>query len=189
VFVGEEVCRTEEWLTASIDFTKNIFMTIGLLRPLPGFLHPIVGPLLPSTRQLDKQLRHIQKELLGPMIKKRREMEASGNPHYEKPDDFLQWMMDLASNENDSNSDNLAHRLLGITSMAVVHTSAMTITHILYDLIVMPQWLEPLRNEIKETSPDWKSATQANLLALKRMDSFLKESQRFNPPGECKSIR
>lgn len=184
VFVGEEICRDEEWLSASIDFTKDIFMTVGLLRPVPKFLHHIVGPLLPSSRRLDRQLKHIQQELLGPMIQKRRETEASGDPKYQKSDDFLQWMMDLARNDNEGHSDNLSHRLLGITSMAVVHTSAMALTHLLYDLLAMPQWLEPLRAEIKTTIPDWKSASQADLVQLKRLDSVLKESQRFNPPGE-----
>ncbi|GAB1199975.1 hypothetical protein APSETT444_009335 [Aspergillus pseudonomiae] len=184
VFVGPEICRSEKWLAASIDFTKNIFMTIALLRPIPSFLHPIVGSILPSSRSLDTQLRYVQDELLGPEIARRRQKEASGDPDYEKPDDFLQWMMDLAQNDNEGDPRNIAHRLLGLTSMAVVHTSAMSITHGLYDLITMPQWLEPLRQEIQKVLPDWKSTTYSNLVALRHLDSFLKESQRFNPPGE-----
>ncbi|KAB8272529.1 cytochrome P450 [Aspergillus minisclerotigenes] len=184
VFVGPELCRTEKWLTASIDFTKNIFMTITLLRPIPSFLHPIIGPMLPSSRSLDTQLRYVQDELLGPEIVKRRQRQASGDPDYEKPDDFLQWMIDLAQNDKEGDPGNIAHRLLGLTSMAVVHTSAMSITHGLYDLITMPQWLEPLRQEIQEIMPDWKSSSYSSLVSLRRLDSFLKESQRFNPPGE-----
>jgi cytochrome P450 len=164
-------------------------MTIGLLRPVPKFLRHIVGPLLPSSRRLDRQLKRIQRELLGPMIEKRRKMEASGDSGYQKPDDFLQWMMDLARNDNEGNSDNLAHRLLGITSMAVVHTSAMSMTHAIFDLIEMPQWLEPLRAEIKSVIPDWNSTSQADLVQLRGLDSFLKESQRFNPPGERECLR
>lgn len=184
MFVGPEICRTEKWLTASIDFTKNIFMTITLLRPIPSFLHPIIGPMLPSSRSLDTQLRYVQDELLGPEIVKRRQRQASGDPDYEKPDDFLQWMIDLAQNDKEGDPGNIAHRLLGLTSMAVVHTSAMSITHGLYDLITMPQWLEPLRQEIQEAMPDWKSSSYSSLVSLRRLDSFLKESQRFNPPGE-----
>ncbi|KAJ5293544.1 cytochrome P450 [Penicillium antarcticum] len=184
VFIGETLCRDEQWLRASIDYTKNIFVTIGLLRPVPGFLHPVVGRVLPSSRSLNHQLAYIKNEFLGPLIEQRRAMESSGDPNYEKPDDFLQWMMDLAKTEQESHPHNLAQRLLGITSMAVVHTSAMSLTHVLYDLLVMPQWLQPLRDEIQQVNPDWHSTTQAHLLGLKGMDSFLKESQRFNPPGE-----
>ncbi|KAE8138186.1 cytochrome P450 [Aspergillus pseudotamarii] len=184
VFVGPDICRSEKWLTASIDFTKNIFMTITLLRPIPSFLHPIIGRMLPSSRSLDTQLRYVQDKLLGPEIAKRCQREVLGDPDYQKPDDFLQWMMDLAQNDHEGDPRNIAHRLLGLTSMAVVHTSAMSITHGLYDLITMAQWLEPLRQEIQEVLPDWKSASYSSLVALRRLDSFLKESQRFNPPGE-----
>lgn len=187
VFIGETLCRDEQWLKASIDYTKNIFVTIALLRPVPGFLQPFVGRVLPSSRSLNHQLAYIKNKFLGPLIEQRREMESSGDSKYEKPDDFLQWMMDLAKTEQESHPHNLAQRLLGITSMAVVHTSAMSLTHVLYDLLVMPQWLQPLRDEIQEVNPDWHSTTQAHLIGLKGMDSFLKESQRFNPPGERKS--
>ncbi|KAJ5351660.1 cytochrome P450 [Penicillium brevicompactum] len=184
IFIGDELCREEKWIEASIEYTKNIFLTIALMRPVPGFLHPIVGRMLPSSRRLDKQLSYIQSELLGPLIAKRRNMEAASDPYYKKPDDFLQWMMDLAKTETESQPSNLAHRLLGLTSMAVVHTSAMSMTHILYDLLVMPQWKKPLLDEILTQLPEWGSISQANLNNLKIMDSFLKESQRFNPPGE-----
>ncbi|PKY06745.1 cytochrome P450 [Aspergillus campestris IBT 28561] len=184
VFIGDELCRDEKWLQASIDYTKDIFMTIALLRPVPGFLQPFVGRLLPCSRRLDRQLAYVKKELLGPVIEWRRQREASGGEEYEKPDDFLQWMMDLAKDDNEGHPHNIAHRLLGITSMAVVHTSAMTLTHAMYDLIVMPEWQEPLRDEIRTANPNWRETTQAEVLALRCMDSFLKESQRHNPPGE-----
>ncbi|KAE8391145.1 cytochrome P450 [Aspergillus alliaceus] len=184
IFIGDELCREEKWLNASISYTKDIFLTIALMRPLPGFLHPIVGRILPSSRSLDRQLVYVKEELLGPVIEKRRRMEAASDPNYEKPDDFLQWMMDLAKTENESHPHNLAQRLLGITSMAVVHTSAMSLTHILYDLLVMPHWLQPLLDEVQTQVPDWKNVTQAELNNLKLMDGFLKESQRLNPPGE-----
>ncbi|KAL4755995.1 cytochrome P450 [Aspergillus foveolatus] len=184
VFIGEDLCRDEQWLQISIDYTKDIFMTIGLLRPIPGFLHPIVGRILPSSRRLNRQLAYINQEFLGPIIERRREFEAQQGSSYQKPDDFLQWMMELAKNETESQPHNLAQRLLGITSMAVVHTSAMALTHGLYDLLVMPHWLAPMREEIATVLPNWSSASQQDLTALRAMDSFLKESQRFNPPGE-----
>ncbi|KAI9728828.1 MAG: hypothetical protein M1834_007215 [Cirrosporium novae-zelandiae] len=184
VFLGENVCRDEEWLSISISFTTNIFETVALLRPVPGFLQPIIGPLLPSSRRLSKQLKYAQDKLLVPIINKRRAAEQAGDPSYEKPDDFLQWMMDLADNPNDADPANLAHRLLGIMSMAVVHTSAMMSVHVIYDLITMPEWIEPLRKEIKDAvPPKWKDVVQASLLELKHLDSFMKESQRVNPPG------
>lgn len=48
----------------------------------------------------------------------------------------------------------------------------------------MPQWKEPLLEEVLTQLPEWGDIAQANLNNLRVMDSFLKESQRFNPPGE-----
>ncbi|MCJ1243265.1 hypothetical protein MMC30_000462 [Trapelia coarctata] len=184
VFVGEPVCRNEAWLDASISFTANIFETVALLRMFPGFMHPFVSKVLPSTRRLKRQLKYVKGELLVPIIEDRRAVERSGALDYQKPDDFLQWMMDLADNVTDAEAGNLAHRLLGILSMAVVHTSAMAVVHALFDLITMPEYLEPLRAEIQDMLPHgWKEATQSGLTGMTRMDSFLRESQRFNPPG------
>ncbi|OOQ86347.1 putative cytochrome P450 [Penicillium brasilianum] len=166
IFIGDDLCREEKWLKASIDYTKNIFLTIALLRPFPDFLHPIVGRMLPSSRSLDRQLVHIKDQVLGPLIEKRRRMEAGSNPSYKKPDDFLQWMMDLAKTEKESHPHNLAHRLLGITSMAVVHTSAMSLTHSLYDLLVMKQWIQPLLEEIQIELSDWRDLTLSAGLLL-----------------------
>ena len=188
VFIGEPVCRDEAWLDASITFTANIFETVALLRMFPGFLHPVVSQCLPSTWRLKKQLKLVQDKLLVPIIHKRRMAERSGLLEYEKADDFLQWMMDLAENEKDGEAGNLAHRLLGILSMAVVHTSAMAAVHVIFDLITMPEYLEPLRAEIQQKLPQgWNEATQSGLMSMYYLDSFLRESQRFNPPGHRKS--
>lgn len=186
MFMGEPLCRDEAWIDSSITFTSNIFTTMALLRPFPVFMQAFIAQFLPSTWRLEKQLRSVKKDLLVPIINKRRDSERSGKHDYEKPDDFLQWMMDMAENETDADAGNLAHRLLGILSMAVVHTSAMASVHVLFDLITMPEYLEPLRAEIRDKLPHGANeATQSSLQNLVRLDSFLRESQRFNPPAHC----
>lgn len=161
---------------------------MGILRMVPGFLHPVVGPLLPSTRRLKRQLRMVKQNLLMPLVEERRGARyPPSEDTLEQPDDFLQWMMDLASNAVDAEAENLAHRLLGILSMAVVHTSAMTIVHVLYDLILMSEYQEPLRTELEDLLPrGWGEVMQGNLVDMGRLDSFLRESQRHNPPGHGK---
>lgn len=150
----------------------------------PASLHPLLSKILPSTWRLNKQLKFVKEELLVPIINKRRAAERLSAPGYSKPDDFLQWMMDLANNETDAEAENLAHRLLGILSMAVVHTSAMAVVHVLFDLITMPEYIKVLQEEAERMLPHgWNEATQSELMGMTRLDSFLRESQRFNPPG------
>lgn len=121
------------------------------------------------------------------MILQRREAEAN-DPEYQKPDDFMQWMMDSADSEFDKDPANIAHGLMIIMALAVIHTSTMLITQGLYDLMVRPEYLEPLRHEIIDTLKDgWANATKADFAAQVHLDSFLRESQRLHPTSEGKS--
>jgi cytochrome P450 len=116
----------------------------------------------------------------------REKATAENDPGYVAPDDFLQWMMDMAEDEQDLDPELLAHHMLLLTSLAVVHTSSMAMCHALYDLILMPEYLAPLREEIRETlMSGWENATKMSFDNQRRLDSFLRESQRFGPPGEC----
>lgn len=99
----------------------------------------------------------------------------------------------------DKDRDSITARLLLLTAAAVrlptsraetqnlwliveqLHTSSMAITHAIFDLCVMPEYIEPLRSEAKtalaEENGEWKFST---IKRLRRLDSFLKESQRVN---------
>jgi cytochrome P450 len=96
-------------------------------------------------------------------------------------------MMDGVEDEEDFDPEILSHHMLVLTSMAVIHTSSITLTQALYDLIARPDYLEPLREEIQVTFQNgWENATKASLDAQWRLDSFMRESQRFSSIGDCK---
>lgn len=177
--------HNEQWLDIASNYSINVGITILILRPFPNFIRPFIAPFLPSVRQMKKQLQ-VAKSLVIPMINERRAAEATNDPDYVKPDDFLQWMMDMAEDEQDLDPEALAHHNLILMSMAVVHTSSIALCQLIYDLIQRPEYIEPLREEIMLTLGDgWDNATKASFDAQKRLDSFLRESQRWGPPGEC----
>lgn len=185
IAAGEALSHNEDWLVTSSSYTVNVGLTLILLRPFPNFLRPFVAPFLPPVRQMKKQLRYV-KQLFVPIIEQRRESEAAKDPNYEKPDDFLQWMMDGVESDQDYEPAMLGHHMLLIMSMAIIHTSSIAMTQALYDLIARPEYLAPLREEIQVTMQNgWENATKASFDAQQRMDSFMRESQRFNPPGDC----
>lgn len=157
--------------------TANIFETIGILRLVPPVIRAFVGARLPSVKRLNGQLDYVR-TLLGSEIE-RRETADEGN------DDFLQWSKDLATRSEDQDPAAIAHRTMGILSMAVVHTTAMAVTHMLYDLIEQPEALTALIDEQERILPSgWSEMDQAKMLKMRLLDSFMRESQRFNPPGE-----
>ncbi|POR31658.1 Cytochrome P450 monooxygenase [Tolypocladium paradoxum] len=178
VFVGEPVCRDEVFLETSASFSRNIFYTISTFQDLGKTVGHMLGILAPSVRHARKQLVYVQ-QLLGSEVERRRACPD------EKHDDFLQWCMDLARNENEAKPEALAHRTIGIMSMAVVHTTAMATTHMLFDLMANPTLQESLRKEQEAVLPTgWEGISQKAMLEMRLLDSLMRESQRLNPVGE-----
>ncbi|KAF4986043.1 hypothetical protein FDECE_16157 [Fusarium decemcellulare] len=171
VFLGPGDCRNEEWLTTTAEYSESLFITGFILRVFPHFLRPFVAPLLPSYRTL---LRNVSsgRRIIGGVIRSRQVQQDDSNQ------DILQWMIDAATGD-ERLPDNLAQRIL-ILSLASIHTTAMTMTHSMYDLCARPEYFEPLRQEITEVlgGGGWEKTT---LNQLHKLDSLLKESQRFNP--------
>ena len=177
VFVGDKLCRNEEWIQTSIKYSEQATITVMILRAFPKFLHPIVARFLPSYWNTKHWVRE-GKRLLVPVISARREAEQN-DPDYEKPMDFLQWMMDGAD-DNDKMPEKLAHREL-IMGLASVHTTTMAAAHFLYDLCARPEYLQPLREEIISVLDEDGGWQKMTVHKMRKMDSFLKESQRLNP--------
>lgn len=66
---------------------------------------------------------------------------------------------------------------------AALHTSTMAAVHTLYDLFEMPGYFEELRTEtqtvLNEDEGSWQFAT---IKKLRRLDSLMEESMRYNQP-------
>lgn len=68
----------------------------------------------------------------------------------------------------------------------------MTTCHALYDLACRPEYVEPLREEINEVLQEdgydvngdgSLKLKKTSMSKLRKLDSFIKESQRLSPPG------
>ncbi|KAF2185204.1 putative cytochrome P450 monooxygenase [Zopfia rhizophila CBS 207.26] len=182
-FVGIEMCRNEDWLSTAMKYTENAFRTIIFLRIFPDWMKPVVALVNPFAYRVNAALRNA-KRLIIPLINERRrkQRDAANGPGYEKPNDLLQWMMDRA-NGADGRPDKLAHRLL-ILTLAAVHTTSMAATQTLFDLCVHPEYIEPLREELLAAMDKTEGKiTKQTLNQLRRLDSFMRESQRLSPPS------
>jgi cytochrome P450 len=92
-------------------------------------------------------------------------------------------MVDTAKG-NDKDPKEIVHKILFLC-LASMSSSTMGITHAIFDLCAMPQYLAPLREEIQTTVAEEGGWTLAAVQKMKKLDSFLKESQRVNHPGLC----
>ena len=180
VFVGEPACKDPVWLEASTNYVHNASLTVFIMRATPGWIQPVVARLLPTYwRSIYWANKSI--EYLVPIMQKRRD-DAAEDPSWEKPQDFLQGMMDLA-NEHDSPNEKLARRAL-VMGLASLHLTTIAVEHILYDIWARPEYVAPLREELETVlardGGEWTRSTPGD---LRKLDSFLRESQRLSPPS------
>lgn len=180
-FVGFPLCEDEEWLETALCYTENAFKTIILLRIFPDWAKPLVAPFVPFSYKVSWALAKA-KRIIVPIIKERRRREQDASTSgYQKPEDFLQYLMDGATG-TDAQPEKLAHRLL-ILTLAAVHTTSMAATQALFDLCVHPEYIEPLRTEVSSVLEAEGGYTKQSLTYFKKLDSFIRESQRLSPPS------
>lgn len=150
------------------------------LRLFPMWTHYFLSLLLPSTWRGHRYIRRAKK-LLVPEILERRKARASGTTVTDN--NLLSWMMEIAT-DSESDAASLAH-LQVVMSLASIHTSQMNAVHVLYDLVARPGVIEPIREEIIQVikeDGEWIQWQKGSFSKLRKLDSFMRESQRFNPP-------
>ena len=171
LFGGSRLSDNKEWVQTTIEFTKDVFVGAQKIKKIPCMLRPVAQYFIPEIRRIAKH-HSTARRIIIPILKER-EVEP------EKPSDFLQWMSDSAVGpEKDKSS--IASMQLNL-SFTAIHKGTAAPTQLLYDLCAMPQYIEPLREEVQATLAEHGSFTYRALLQMEMMDSFMKESQRFNP--------
>ncbi|KAF6233972.1 hypothetical protein HO173_007802 [Letharia columbiana] len=178
VFLGPDLCRREEYLHASIDFTVDLFTAIAALKRWPKSLRFAAKYWIPQLKTVNEHRRRVH-EFLVPILRERRALRAKGE---EPPKDMLQWLLDKSDQFNVRTDEELAETQL-ILGMAAIHTTTMTATQIIYDLIgYCPEVIPELRAEVRsvQATNGGVMTTQA-LYQMKLLDSVMRESQRQNP--------
>ncbi|KAF5546224.1 ent-kaurene oxidase [Fusarium napiforme] len=174
VFMGEALCRDEEWVKASGDYTVQAFKAGDILRTYPRWSRPFVHWFLPSCWTLRKKLDEAI-QCLKPHLEHRsvisKEAEEQGKP---SPfDDSIEWY------KKEGSTRNLA--LLQISlSLVAIHTTSDLLMETLFNIAQHPELFQALREEITDVL-SIEGLKKTALYNLKLMDSVIKESQRLRP--------
>ncbi|ESK83170.1 cytochrome p450 [Moniliophthora roreri MCA 2997] len=176
-FSGLPLCRNPEYIDLNVKFTIQVVLSGQLIGLFPEFLKPIAGNLLTPVPASVKRA----KEHLAPIIQERlAKDEEYGCDWAERPNDLLSWLLDEAKGYQRS-LDDLVMRILTI-NFGAIHTTTMSVTTTISVLGVYPQYIPELRNEIEAVVAEhgW---TKAAMGQMRKLDSFLKEVQRFTSYG------
>ncbi|KAJ7913150.1 cytochrome P450, partial [Mycena leptocephala] len=174
LFVGVELCRNTDYRDLNIEFAEDVIKRARLINLFPNVLKPFVGPILSP---LPRGMAHAKKHLV-PVIEERLRVEEEYGKDWEgRPNDLISWLLEQAPAE-ERTVDNLIQRILMI-NFAAIHTTANSFTQALYHLAAAPEYVAPLREEIEAAllKDGWSKAAMGKCVKL---DSFLRESQRFN---------
>ena len=181
VFVGPELNRNEDFLKCTIMFALDSFMGAEAIGKYPAFLRPLAQFWVPEIRRC-KEALNIMKRLMKPVLEERVKADREGR---EKAVNMTAWNMD---NSPPSLARDLTYQshLQILVSMAAIHTTTMSSSHMWFDLAAHPEYVEPLREEIAAVVATEPSGclSKTSMPKLRKLDSFIKESQRMNPLGQ-----
>ena len=127
------------------------------------------------------------KTVLEPLIAKRRKEQAAGTlVRDQKFDNLLQFMDDAATGV-DARPEKLAGRTL-ILTLASSHTTSMAACQAVFQMCEHPEYIPELREEVQRVVEEDQGWRKTTLTKLRKLDSFVKESQRLHPPSLRKSL-
>ncbi|KAF8844237.1 cytochrome P450 [Paxillus ammoniavirescens] len=171
IFVGLPLCRNPDWIDITMQFTLEVAKGSLIIGLFPKILAPLVARLMTS----DPRSTRRGMKYLGPIIEERRKHREHGEAWVDKPNDFLSWLMDHPQSLDNSVRE-LTLRILSV-NFAAIHTASNSFTQALYNLAANPQYIQPLREEV-ESIVETDGWSKEALAKMRKVDSFLKESQR-----------
>jgi cytochrome P450 len=195
IFVGLPLCRNEQWINTTINFTVDLMHAVRDVEAIHPLLRPFRAPFLKTIRQITTY-RKLAGSMLAPQFKEILAERAAGQekaPVLKGEDDsqfnLAQWILNHYKNPGSATAEKLGEEQLSI-SFAAIHTTTMGGSNALFDLAAHPQYIKPLREEIESVIAEEGYADgrllKTSMPKLRKLDSFIRESQRINPPAMCK---
>lgn len=178
VFLGKDLCRNKRWLDISKTYAVDLFIVSFIMRACPPFIRPIVYWLIPQGRSIRKVVKDAH-SIIDPEMQRRKgaiDEALRDGRKLPKTADSLGWMYE--GSKGDPNVNYAAGQLA--MNLAAIHTTTETTCTALLDICEHPGLADRLRQEIVQVISEF-GWTKTSLYKLRLMDSFLKESQRFNP--------
>ncbi|KAM0266896.1 hypothetical protein ACHAPA_006465 [Fusarium lateritium] len=179
IYLGDQLCRNEDWLAITKTYTTNFYTASTNLRMFPRSLRFIAHWFLPEC----KKLRHERKEaikIITPLIQRRRELRQAAI-EAGAPIPVFNDALDWSAQEAEAAGSSFDPVIFQLTlSLLAIHTTYDLLQQTMIDLGRNTQYIEPLRREVVDllAAEGWKKTT---LFKMKLLDSAIKETQRLKP--------
>ncbi|KAL1872678.1 hypothetical protein Daus18300_004224 [Diaporthe australafricana] len=172
--------RNEEWIDISCNYTRDLFLSALKLRAVPSFIRPLVAFFLPDLRRVYRH-QDRARALVQPILQQR-ERDEKTTLKNSKANDTIQWIHDLIPEE-----DKKDYAYQGVAQLAITAVSVQTTSKLIVNVILnlmkyveyVPVLVEEIESVLKECNGEW---TLESMGRLQKLDSFMRESLRFEPP-------
>ncbi|KAI1372658.1 cytochrome P450 monooxygenase [Hypoxylon crocopeplum] len=178
-FIGEELCRNEEWIKVVESYYKYWFFGSQKLTYYPRALRMLVQWFLPECKGIRAQMKEARR-LLTSLLAKRREMKqavmaASGT--IPKLDDTMEWFEDEAKARGVVCDVDLAVNF----HISMITAARLTMPDLLKQFMIVlaqqPESVQLIREEVaNQLRAEGMSASSFNKIQL--LDRALKETLR-----------
>ncbi|KAF7554724.1 hypothetical protein G7Z17_g2689 [Cylindrodendrum hubeiense] len=194
IFVGRPLSREEEWIQSTISYTIDCVKARNAIREHPVWKRRWITTKLPEILKLSHHRTRggemlapiMNAQLSKPSFKEKIRNADTGD----EEGNFIEWILKYTPEHLRNDPENLAVNQM-VLSFAAIHTSSMATTHAILDLASRREYIQPLIDEINEVrAADGEEIDDNGFVRLKKesinklrkLDSFMKESQRFSPP-------
>lgn len=189
-WVGLPLSRQDAWIKATTTYMTDVATAANAIRAWPKSLRPLIAPLLNEVKSL-KNNRSDVIRMIKPLIQEHFRAGSALAGEKEEKDgqktpggELFVWLTQRY--KGSATAEKVARDEL-MATFSSLYTVTATFTQALFDLAARPEYLEPLREELAQVlTGDPTLTNKVSLLKLKKMDSFIKESQRMNPLGLSK---
>lgn len=179
IYLGDELCRNEDWLKITKTYTTTFYTASTRLRMIPTPFRRLAHWFMPECKRLREQMER-SRQIIQPLVERRRALkiqrERSGEP-VPRFNDALGWAEDQARDSNTEFDPVIAQLTL---SLLAIHTTYDLLQQCVLDLAQNPHYTEPLRQEVIKSVRQY-GWTKQGLYQMQLLDSAIKESQRLKP--------
>lgn len=169
-FFGQELASQKDFVDAAFQYPQDLFTTAEILRLLPGFMAPYLGPKLMHQHKASEALL----DALSPIVRQR--IDDLKNNTGERSVDVMQFFIEamLKDKRSEWPVTKIISVILGMW-FASIHQPVLTLIYAINDLCFHPEYVDILREELNSLR------LGESLESLHMLDAFLKESARLSP--------
>ncbi|KAI1778805.1 putative cytochrome P450 monooxygenase [Hypoxylon cercidicola] len=189
VLIGSELCRDETYLNSSKTLANSIFVNGLIMTMLPlGHFRRVACYLLSVFHRIN--IRRAMRVIL-PVVEQRFnefQTQLDSAKDGEERLDAIEWSLDLSRGDiNEHNPQWIALSLLHNLWAGSAAPGGL-VTQMVFQVLLEPQYLEPLRTEA-ENAFRAHGYTDIALSSMILMDSFIRELNRLHPTGAITCAR